>query len=115
MTHDNPKRPERTNRLIHIGEAADVPENIAATVDLEGGAELALFNCKGNFYALENFCPHRGAPLADGFLDETNATVMCALHAWEFDLRSGRCLTEPTCIVEVYEVLIEDGALKVRV
>ena len=36
------------------------------------------------------FCPHAGAPLADGIVG--SATVLCPLHAFAFDLESGRCL-----------------------
>ena len=109
----NFKRPARTGELITVGRAEDVPEGRGATVELKSGGELALFNVGGAFYAIENFCPHRGAPLAEGTLCE--ATVECDWHGWRFDLRSGACLNQPSAPVETYEVIIEDGWIKIRV
>lgn len=115
MIYENPKRPVRRNRLITVAKVDEVPENIGAIVDLEDASELALFHCAGEFYAVENFCPHRGASLADGLLDEANKIVRCALHAWAFDLTTGACLTEPSCGLETYQVTIENNEIKIRV
>lgn len=49
----------RKNLLVTVGRAADVPEGRGATVELADGKELALYNVGGEFYAIENFCPHR--------------------------------------------------------
>jgi NAD(P)H-dependent nitrite reductase small subunit len=111
--HDNPRRPARSGRLVTVGREEDVPPGRGATVELEGGKELALYNADGRFYAIENFCPHRGAPLADGAL--CGATVECDWHGWRFDLRTGACLTRPDSHVETYEVLVEDGWIKIKV
>lgn len=109
----NFKRPERTGRLVTVGRVEDVPEGRGATVELEGGQELALYHVAGRFYAVENFCPHRGAPLADGQL--CDATVECDWHGWRFDLSTGACLNRASAPVETYEVVIDDGWIKVRV
>ncbi len=115
MSYTNPKKPTRANRLITIGRASDVPADTAATLTLEDNSEIALFNCAGSFYALENFCPHRGAQIVDGALDTQRQTVTCALHAWEFSLHTGECLNEQDCQIETYEVTIENANLKIRV
>jgi nitrite reductase/ring-hydroxylating ferredoxin subunit len=109
----NFKRPARTNELVAVGRVEDLPEGRGATVTLRGGAELALYNVEGSFYAVENFCPHRGAPLAEGNL--CGATIECDWHGWRFDLRTGACLTNAGSAVETYEVIIEDGWIKIRV
>ena len=106
-------RPARTGELITVGRVEDVPEGRGATVELKSGAQLALFHVGGAFYAVENFCPHRGAPLADGNL--CGSTVECDWHGWRFDLRTGACLTRASDRVETYEVLIEDGWIKIRI
>jgi len=109
----NPKRPARTNRFFTVGRAEDLPEGAGAIIELDTGAELALFNVAGCLYAIENFCPHRGASLADGEL--CDHTVACALHGWQFDVRTGACLTEAESDIETYEVLIENGDIKIKV
>jgi nitrite reductase/ring-hydroxylating ferredoxin subunit len=111
--HTNVRRPARTGRLVAVGRVEDLPEGRGATVELEGGKELALYNVAGRFHAIENFCPHRGAPLADGEL--TGHTVECVWHGWRFDVRTGACLNRHDSPVESYEVVIEDGWIKIRV
>ncbi len=109
----NPKKPVRRNRLVTVGRAEDVPDGRGATVELEGGKELALYNANGEFFAIENFCPHRGAPLADGKL--CGYAVTCDWHGWHFDVRTGGCIAKPESSVESYKVIIEDGLIKILV
>ena len=111
--HTNARRPPRTGKLVTVGRVGDLPEGRGATVELEGGKELALYHVGGQFYAVENFCPHRGAPLADGEL--AGHSVECDWHGWRFDIRTGSCLNRPDSPVESYEVVIEDGWITIRV
>ena len=43
---------------------------------------------EGAVYAIETLCPHRGGRLGDGVV--VGQEVVCPLHRWKFDLRSGR-------------------------
>lgn len=108
----NFKKPRKQGEKITVGRVRDMPCGSGATVELPGGAELALYNVNGEFFAIENFCPHRGAPLADGHL--CGHTVECDWHGWRFDVRTGQCLTTAES-VESYEVVIEDGWIKIIV
>lgn len=108
----NLKKPKREGQLAIVGRVEDVPPGRGATVELLNGTELALYNIGGEFYAVENFCPHKGAPLADGRL--CDHTVECDWHGWRFDIRTGECLTNRSSI-ETYEVLIEDGLIKIKI
>ncbi len=112
-SRDDSSRTPREGKLMTVGRVEDVPEGRGATVTLESGRELALFNTGGAFFCVENFCPHKGAPLADG--DLHGHTVACDWHGWRFDLRTGACLNRPGHDVEIYEVLIEDGLIKIAV
>jgi nitrite reductase (NADH) small subunit len=49
--------------------------------------ELALFNLGDRFAAIDNACPHRQGPLADGIVAGT--AVFCPLHAWKICLETG--------------------------
>jgi NAD(P)H-dependent nitrite reductase small subunit len=109
----NPKRPAREDKLVTVGRVEDLPEGRGATVELRNGKELALYNVGGQFYAVENFCPHKGAPLADGNL--YGHAVECAWHGWRFDVRTGACLNRAAEAVETYEVVVEDGWIKIKV
>ena len=109
----NVRRPSREGKLVTVGRAEDLPEGRGATVELHGGKELALYRVGGEFFCIENFCPHKGAPLADGQLH--GQTVTCDWHGWRFDLRTGACANRPADAVETYEVVIEDGWIKIRI
>ncbi|HEY0408226.1 MAG TPA: Rieske 2Fe-2S domain-containing protein [Pyrinomonadaceae bacterium] len=107
----NFKRPPRTGQLVTVGRVEDVPAGRGATVELLDGTELALYNIDGQFHAIENFCPHKGAPLADGRL--CGHIVECDWHGWRFDTRTGSNLTNGLDI-ESYTVVIEDGLIKIQ-
>jgi nitrite reductase (NADH) small subunit len=103
----------RETEIVTVGRVEDVPEGRGATVELKNGRELALYHVGGQFYAIENFCPHKGAPLADGTL--LGHSVACDWHDWRFDLRTGQCLNRPGNAVESYKVIIEDGWIKIEI
>jgi nitrite reductase (NADH) small subunit len=111
--YENTRKPVRQSELITVGQAESLPVGRGATIQLKDGSEVALFNANGNFYAIENFCPHRGYPLADSRL--YGERVECDVHGWEFDLKTGECLTDSNCPLETYEVKIEDGMIKILV
>jgi nitrite reductase (NADH) small subunit len=52
-----------------------------------GGRDIALFNLGDRFLAMDNRCPHRGGPLADGIV--AGNAVVCPLHAWKVCLETG--------------------------
>jgi len=59
------------------------------------GKEIAVFNIKGKFYAIDSLCIHAGGPLNEGFLDEEKCQVTCNWHGWGYDLSTGKCVTHP--------------------
>ena len=110
---ENRRKPKREGKKITVGKTEAVPVGRGATVKLKDGTQVALFNVGGSFHAVENFCPHKGYPLADSRL--YGNIVECDLHGWRFDVRSGECFTRKDCSIEKYEVVIEDGWIKILV
>ena len=108
----DPNQPMTTKRAVEVGRAADLAHGSLTTIKLPDGREVALYNVKGEFYATENSCPHQGAPLAEGFLCEH--VIECGLHGWQFDVRTGECLTVPENL-EAYEVVVEGGLIRILV
>lgn len=75
--------------------------------------EVAIFNISGQFYALDNLCPHRGGPLSEGEVE--NFTVVCPLHGARFDARTGRGLKGPhRCDTRSYETRVIGSAIAIR-
>ena len=106
----NSEQSPEARKVFDAGRIEDLPDGTCKTIELPTGRQLALFKVNGEFYATENFCPHKGAPLAAGHL--CDHVIECELHGWQFDVRTGECLTVVETI-ETYEVVVEDGAVKV--
>jgi len=102
----------KPSRAIDAGRVEDLPHGSSKTIELPEGRELALYNVNGEFYATENFWPHKGAPLAEGILCEH--VIECDWHGWQFDVRTGECLTVIEKL-ETYEVVVADGLVKIMV
>ena len=79
---------------------------ILVTVD---GTDVFLYRRSEEILAIGNECPHQGGNLCDGWID--GDIVTCPLHGWEFDLRSGVCMTIPGERVLAYRATVEDGAV----
>ena len=80
----NIRKPQREGRIVTVGREESVPPGRGATVKLKDGSELALFNVGGTFRAVENFCPHKGYPLADSRV--AGNVLECEWHGWRFDV-----------------------------
>ena len=59
----------------------------------EGDTEILLANIGGKIYAVGDRCGHMNARLSMGRLQGT--TVICPLHASQFDVTTGKNIKEP--------------------
>jgi nitrite reductase/ring-hydroxylating ferredoxin subunit len=91
--------------------AIEVPEGECASVTING-REVAVINANGVFHAIDDECPHQGAPLSDGIVDA--GLIICPLHHWEFDYETGACLEEPDCPVSRHECKVENGRVLIK-
>lgn len=85
---------EKLNTPIKVCKVSELLPGQSKCLKLNG-KEIAVFNLKGKFYAIDNACLHAGGSLSDGYLDEENCQVTCSWHGWIFDLASGKCVTHP--------------------
>ena len=99
-------------RWIQVAEAAQIAPGQGKTV-AAGAVDVALFNDGGEFLAIDDACPHQGASLATGTLHE--GRVICPLHSWVFDVRTGRCPRETHEPVRTYPTRCRDGKVEVDV
>jgi len=71
---------------------AELPAGQAKCVTISG-RKIAIFNVNGNYYAIDDTCPHRGGPLSEGAVAGTE--VVCPWHGARFDLATGQFLGPP--------------------
>lgn len=95
-----------------VGRPEDLRFEPGAAVHVRG-RWLALFRLETGFAAIDNACPHAGAPLCDGTVRD--GKVICFLHCWEFDLRTGACDVGAGWNVATYPTRLHEGRLQVLV
>lgn len=75
------------------------------------GQRILLLRGEDGYYALNNTCPHAGAPIGASCFD--GETVTCRNHMMRFDIRTGICPDAPSWSAQTYPVRIQDGAVEV--
>ena len=98
--------------LTKVAKKAEVPPGTGKVVEA-GGKTLAVFNCDGTFYAMDNTCRHRGGPLGEGTVSGT--AVTCPWHGWEYDVKTGVCQIDPSINVQTFPVKVEGDDVLVAV
>ena len=96
---------------LKVLDLAGLPPGQSALVTVNG-EDVALFRRGDEIFAIGNECPHQGGSLSDGSVE--GDIVICPLHGWEFDLRSGACMTVPGESVPRYRVTVEAGAIYIE-
>jgi nitrite reductase (NADH) small subunit len=92
-----------TGRVCRVD---DIPVGEGRAVEIDG-RRIAVFRTRHGWYAVDQRCPHRGGPLADGIV--ADGCVTCPLHDRRFDLASGRCQSDPDLRVDVYHVVVREA------
>jgi nitrite reductase (NADH) small subunit len=95
---------------VRIAYCRDIPLREGRAVKI-CNREIAIFNLGERFLAVENRCPHKGGPLADGIV--SGATVVCPLHAWRLSLETGKGVNGPSAssCVEAFRTRVEGGVV----
>lgn len=79
------------------------------------GRMIAVFYVDGKYSAINDTCPHMGASLSAGYVE--NGGVTCPWHAWRFCVSSGAWLDNPASNLrqEAYETRVVEGQIQVQV
>jgi len=111
-----------------VAALADFPPGTRRLIDING-RKIAVFNVKGEFFAIFNRCPHEGGSMFHGQLvgliessspgeykySRQGEIIRCPWHSWEFDLRTGKSWCDPNKVkVRNYNVKVEPGAALVE-
>lgn len=119
-TPEAPATPARPS----AGDETPVPDGWTAVLSADeldegdvmevmlGERAIAVARVDGEYYALDNVCPHAGGPLGDGVLDGCSLT--CPWHGYSFDVRDGGCEVDPSLHVETLPVQVKGGRVLVH-
>lgn len=98
--------------LTKVAETKDLQPGTAKLVEV-AGKKIALFNVKGQFYALDDTCTHKGGPLSEGSIEDES--VICPWHGASFEIKTGKVLNPPAPSgVACYKVQVEGSDIQIE-
>jgi nitrite reductase/ring-hydroxylating ferredoxin subunit len=100
------------SQFVSVAEVASLERGQGRTVHADG-REFAVWNDNGEFFCMDDLCPHRGGPLGAGFLKD--GEVACPLHGWTFDVRTGACASRPDRPVRMYPTRVLGGQIQILI
>ena len=89
--------------FITVAKLGDIPDGEGKAYKYNSRM-VAVFNQNGEYHAIDDMCPHMGASLASGHLEQGN--VVCPWHSWSFDIRDGTWCENRRINIDVYQVRI---------
>lgn len=94
----------RTARFIMAAKTNDISPGGCIDAKLEGHC-IGIHNVDGQYYAVDNICPHVGGILHSGQL--MDGVIVCPIHQWKFDVKTGECIWPGKCEIATYPVKVD--------
>jgi nitrite reductase (NADH) small subunit/3-phenylpropionate/trans-cinnamate dioxygenase ferredoxin subunit len=99
--------------FITVAKVGAIPEGEGRTFQV-GERLVAVFHQGGQYFAIDDLCPHMGASLGAGYLDE-EGVVTCPWHAWLFCVRDGKWADNPRLAVDKFDIRVDGDKIQVRI
>ena len=97
---------------IDVARQDELPPGDWRSLDVDG-AQVAVFNLNGQYYAIEDLCTHDGGALTGGAID--GEQIVCPRHGARFSIKTGAVLAPPAYEpVAVFPVRVENDMVQVR-
>lgn len=94
-----------------VCRVSEVPSGEAKTVQV-GTKLVALFCVGGQYHAIDDTCPHMGASLSGGYVEQ--GIVTCPWHGWRFRLGDGAWADNPRLKIGCYQVRVEGDQIQIQ-
>src|SRR5262245_22407050 len=101
------------SEFITVAKVGALAEGQGGTFKV-GERLVAVFNRGGEYFAIDDMCPHMGASLGAGYLDD-GGVVTCPWHAWRFAVGDGTWCDNPRIKIDAFDVRIVDDEIQVSV
>jgi ferredoxin-NADP reductase/nitrite reductase/ring-hydroxylating ferredoxin subunit len=101
----------RSDGFAFAAQESQLAEGAGLTVEVEG-KEYALFRSDGRIHALDNACPHEGAPLAQG--EFADGVITCPWHGWTFEACTGCSIHPAGHDLKCFPVKVEEGRIFIQ-
>ena len=94
---------------INIAALDAIPQRGARLVKTAHGCVAVFRTGADEVFALDNACPHKQGPLAEGIVH--GRAVTCPLHNWMISLETGTVQGADEGQVETYPAKVENGRI----
>jgi 3-phenylpropionate/trans-cinnamate dioxygenase ferredoxin subunit len=96
---------------LDVASVAELTPGMRRVIDMDGVA-VAVFNLDGEYFAIQDICPHDGGELANGELE--GEVIVCPRHGARFSIRTGAVLGPPAYEdIRTFSVRVEGGRVQV--
>jgi nitrite reductase (NADH) small subunit/3-phenylpropionate/trans-cinnamate dioxygenase ferredoxin subunit len=95
--------------VAKVGDLGD-GEGVAVEVN---HFTVALFRVGGEYFAIDDHCPHMGASLSGGHVER--GVVTCPWHGWRFRLNDGAWADSPRVKTRCFAVRVLGDDIQVEV
>lgn len=99
------------SEFVTVAKIGSIPANQGATFTV-GDRLVAVFHVDGQYHAIDDLCPHMGASLGAGYVED--GIVLCPWHAWRFRVCDGTWCDNPKLKVANHEVRVVGDEIQVR-
>ena len=99
------------SEFITVAKVGAVPEGQGRPFTVDGRV-VAIFQENGEYFAINDLCPHMGASLCGGHFED--GAVSCPWHAWRFSVKDGTWLDNPKVKTDSYPVRIDGDNIQVQ-
>jgi nitrite reductase (NADH) small subunit/3-phenylpropionate/trans-cinnamate dioxygenase ferredoxin subunit len=99
-------------QLITVGKVGDIPEGGSIVVAVNQ-KDVAVFRIKDQYHAIDDLCPHMGASLSGGYVED--GIVTCPWHYWRFRLSDGAWADNPRVKTGCYRVQVVGDEIQLEV
>jgi nitrite reductase (NADH) small subunit/3-phenylpropionate/trans-cinnamate dioxygenase ferredoxin subunit len=100
------------SEYVTVAKVGDIPDGEGQPFEV-GDRIVAVFNLGGQYYAINDLCPHQGASLSAGHVED--GEVSCPWHAWRFRVTDGTWCDNPRIKTDSFQVRVLDGEIQVCV
>ena len=93
---------------VYVCRGAEIPEGRSFAAEIDG-KPIAVYRIENQLYAIDDVCPHMGASLSAGPVE--NLIVTCPWHYWRFRLTDGAWADNPRIRIGCHGVVEEEGCI----
>ena len=93
-----------------VAMVGDIPEGEGRAFEFNDRL-VAVFFENGDYHAIDDMCPHMGASLASGHLED--GAVACPWHGWRFDVQDGSWCDNRRLKIDAFDVRVVGNEIQI--